>query len=270
MRPHRADDFHNMLAMWRDPEIVAHITGEASTREQTWARLGYARIEDLFKASFSLSPVSSLKYTLITGTNRSSYVCAQDTALLPCSSGPGNWSHGNNEMNALAFSSLAGHLQYNIGVNRRHFQFTNAEPNLTISGIRLPSYASGSYASLSLFANVSATARRHTISGGVFQDDSNGTDTNTFNSTQTISNTRNERSSSIWMNVWSQPTVCGTTRSIRPGLCNSEHLGRESDPARRVQGQALTRERRSHSSKLMWPRRASPNGTSEHSSTRPP
>jgi hypothetical protein len=34
--------------------------------------------------------------------------------------------------------------------------------------------------------------------------------------------------------------------------------------------QALACERRSHSSKPMRPRRASPNGTSERSSTRPP
>src|SRR6266850_6813125 len=39
---------------------------------------------------------------------------------------------------------------------------------------------------------------------------------------------------------------------------------------RGIQDQALARERRSHSSKPMPPRRASPNGTSERSSTRPP
>src|SRR5919198_2182575 len=38
----------------------------------------------------------------------------------------------------------------------------------------------------------------------------------------------------------------------------------------RMQDQARACERRSHSSKLMRPRRASPNGTSERSSTRPP
>src|SRR2546426_3153137 len=38
----------------------------------------------------------------------------------------------------------------------------------------------------------------------------------------------------------------------------------------RMQNQALACERRSHSSKPMRPRRASPNGTSERSSTRPP
>ena len=38
----------------------------------------------------------------------------------------------------------------------------------------------------------------------------------------------------------------------------------------RMQDQALACERRSHSSKPMRPRRASPNGTSERSSTRPP
>src|SRR5262249_17276307 len=38
----------------------------------------------------------------------------------------------------------------------------------------------------------------------------------------------------------------------------------------RMRGQALARERRSHSSKPMRPRRASPNGTTEYSSTPPP
>src|SRR5262245_22798798 len=37
-----------------------------------------------------------------------------------------------------------------------------------------------------------------------------------------------------------------------------------------MQDQAAACERRSHSSKPMWPRRASPSGTSERSSTRPP
>src|SRR2546426_8134753 len=38
----------------------------------------------------------------------------------------------------------------------------------------------------------------------------------------------------------------------------------------RMRDQAAARERRNHSSKAMRPRRASPNGTSERSSTRPP
>ena len=41
-------------------------------------------------------------------------------------------------------------------------------------------------------------------------------------------------------------------------------------PVAGFRDQAAARERRSHSSKPMWPRRASPNGTSERSSTRPP
>src|SRR5438552_747383 len=38
----------------------------------------------------------------------------------------------------------------------------------------------------------------------------------------------------------------------------------------RMRDQAPVRERRSHSSRPIWPRRALPNGTSECSSTRPP
>lgn len=160
---------------------------------------GYARIEDLFKASLALSPVSSLKYTWMSGANRSSYICAQDTALLPCGAGPGNSTSGNNVMKSLMFSSLAGHLQYNLGVSQWNFHFSDAEPNLTINGTRMPSYGDGSYPSISLFENVSATARRHTISGGAYQDRSSSTNTNTFDSTRTIGSTRVERSGSLWM-----------------------------------------------------------------------
>src|SRR4029077_17208611 len=47
-------------------------------------------------------------------------------------------------------------------------------------------------------------------------------------------------------------------------------FGRDSLGPSPMQDQAFARERRSHSSRPMRPRRASPNGTSERSSTRPP
>src|SRR6516225_11583676 len=50
----------------------------------------------------------------------------------------------------------------------------------------------------------------------------------------------------------------------------TEHLTKRLSFAWRMQDQAAARERRNHSSKPMRPRRASPKGTSECSSTRPP
>lgn len=39
LRPHGVDDFDSCAAMWADPEIVRHISGTPSTREQSWSRL---------------------------------------------------------------------------------------------------------------------------------------------------------------------------------------------------------------------------------------
>ena len=39
MRPHRADDFDEVANLWADPEVVRHISGKPSTRQESWARL---------------------------------------------------------------------------------------------------------------------------------------------------------------------------------------------------------------------------------------
>ena len=39
LRPHRKDDFDACCAMWADPEVTRHITGRASTPQQTWSRI---------------------------------------------------------------------------------------------------------------------------------------------------------------------------------------------------------------------------------------
>lgn len=39
LRGHRSDDFQDCAEMWADPEVVAHISGTPSTKEQTWSRL---------------------------------------------------------------------------------------------------------------------------------------------------------------------------------------------------------------------------------------
>lgn len=158
---------------------------------------GFSRIADLLKASFTLSKVSSVKYALMTGVNRSSYICAEWTTLLPCSAGPGNWSYGSNTLSTLTFSSLAGHIQYDAGVTQWNNRFSSAEPNLSINGVSAPGYQSGSFPSLILYVDARSTARRHTLSTDVYEDNATSTNTSSFNSTQAISNSQIQRSGAI-------------------------------------------------------------------------
>lgn len=39
LRGHRRDDLAACVAMWSDPNVTKHITGRASTEQQTWSRL---------------------------------------------------------------------------------------------------------------------------------------------------------------------------------------------------------------------------------------
>ncbi len=39
MRPHSAGDFGDVADMWAEPDVVRHITGKPSSREDSWARL---------------------------------------------------------------------------------------------------------------------------------------------------------------------------------------------------------------------------------------
>ncbi|TCR92936.1 GNAT family N-acetyltransferase [Rhizobium sp. BK376] len=39
LRPHRLDDFDACSALWADADVVRHIGGTPSTREQSWARM---------------------------------------------------------------------------------------------------------------------------------------------------------------------------------------------------------------------------------------
>ena len=36
---HRRDDFEPLAEMWTDPEVVRHISGKPSTRQESWSRL---------------------------------------------------------------------------------------------------------------------------------------------------------------------------------------------------------------------------------------
>jgi len=39
LRPHRAEDFPDCSAMWRDPQVLRYTIGRESTPQQTWQRL---------------------------------------------------------------------------------------------------------------------------------------------------------------------------------------------------------------------------------------
>lgn len=39
LRPHRADDYDAVAALWSDPDVVRHIGGVPSTAEESWHRL---------------------------------------------------------------------------------------------------------------------------------------------------------------------------------------------------------------------------------------
>lgn len=39
LRGHRPEDFADCFAMWTDPEVVRHITGKPSSKEEVWGRV---------------------------------------------------------------------------------------------------------------------------------------------------------------------------------------------------------------------------------------
>ena len=39
LKPHGVDDFDDSFALWSDPDIVRHITGQPQSREAVWQRL---------------------------------------------------------------------------------------------------------------------------------------------------------------------------------------------------------------------------------------
>lgn len=39
LRPHRAEDFDSLAALWADPAVTRHIGGRPFSREESWARM---------------------------------------------------------------------------------------------------------------------------------------------------------------------------------------------------------------------------------------
>ncbi|HKU68157.1 MAG TPA: TonB-dependent receptor [Candidatus Baltobacteraceae bacterium] len=160
---------------------------------------GLSRTADMFKISLALSPATSVKYSILGGSARRSNICSSATALLPCGFGPGVISHSGNVMQTLSLSSIAGHVEYNIFANAGRFHSTDDEPNRTLNGVVNPYASSGSYPWWSAGLYTSASARRHTLSGGAFLNGNGSRFTSTYNASGSTSNVREERFGSIWV-----------------------------------------------------------------------
>jgi hypothetical protein len=160
---------------------------------------GFSRVADLFKTAVTLSPATSVKYSMLSGHNASSMICASDTALLPCSYGSNNASRGSNLMQSLSVSSITGHLEYNAFLNSGKFGYTGVQPNRAVNGVLSPFTASSSSTWWTAGIYTSLSARRHTVSSGLLNESDGGQFTSTYNGTGKASDARAVRYSSIWV-----------------------------------------------------------------------
>lgn len=160
---------------------------------------GLARNANLFKVSLAISPVSTLRYSLLGGTENTQYICSSYTTLLPCGSGPDNATRGSNLFQTFGFGSLAGRLQYNVFLNAGNYSYTDQEPDRSINGIAVPYSSAGSFPYFNDGVYVSNSSRRHTLSGGAYASVSSNTFTSSYEGSQTVSSSRRQRFSNIWL-----------------------------------------------------------------------
>lgn len=177
-----------------DGHFFADSTGAAYVHQG-----GFSRRTDMFKAAFSLSSVTSLKYSIFGGSTVQSNICSSAVTLLPCGFGSGNITRGSNVMQTLNLSSIAGHLEFNVFWSGSSYHSTTADPNRAVNGIVNPYFGSGSYPWWSAGIYTSASARRHTMSGGFYTTGSGSSFTSTYNAVRTITNTQDERYGSFWL-----------------------------------------------------------------------
>ncbi|HET7813944.1 MAG TPA: TonB-dependent receptor [Candidatus Baltobacteraceae bacterium] len=159
---------------------------------------GWTRTADLAKVSLAVSPVSTLRYTVMGGTGNSQYICSSDTTLLPCGTGPNNGNHNANIFQTLAFGSLAGHVQFNIFTNLGDYRYGGSEPDRSINGIISPYSSSGKFPFENEGLYLSTSARRHTISGGAYFSSASSSFASTYNGSQTLTGTRTTHFQNIW------------------------------------------------------------------------
>jgi hypothetical protein len=160
---------------------------------------GYSRLADLFKTALTLSPATSVKYSIMSGRNATSMICSSATSLLPCSYGPNDGTRGTNLMQMISLSSIAGHVEYNAFFNGGKFGSSTFEPNRAVNGVRNPFTASSSSTWWTAGAYTSISARRHTISSGVYDEADAGSYSSSYNGAGNTSDARGSRYSSIWL-----------------------------------------------------------------------
>lgn len=177
-----------------DGQLFADSTGAAYVHQG-----GFSRRSDMFKLQLPFSTVTTLKYSIFGGNNVRASICSSDVTLLPCGFGPGEINRGNNVMQTLNLSSIAGHLQYNAFLTAGDYHDTDSDPNRAVNGVRIPFSSSGSYPWWTAGIYTSASARRHTVSGGFYTSESSSTFASTYNATTTVSNSRDERYGSMWL-----------------------------------------------------------------------
>lgn len=176
---------------------------------------GFSRSANLLKTSIALSPVSTLKYSLIGSIFNASQICANATALLPCGSGPGASSHSSSLFQTLAFGSLLGHVQFNAYATTGRFTGVSSQPNRSVNGIVVP-YSSSN---LSPFSNIGLrfnwTGKRHQAAAGFFEFEQGTAASQSYYATQTVQSSIFSHYSSGYL---------GDTINLNPKLALSHNL----------------------------------------------
>ena len=160
---------------------------------------GFSRNANLFKTTVTLSPVSTFKYSILTGAFNSSYICANATALLPCGAGPGNYNRNDSVYQNVSFGSLLGHVQFNANASAGKLKIIDSEPNRAVNGMLVPFLASSAFPWSNFGLQLSSTARRHTLTAGFFHGSQTSTTTSTFNATQTVTSVLPTRYGTIYL-----------------------------------------------------------------------
>lgn len=161
---------------------------------------GFSRTANLVKTNLALSPVSTLTYSFIGSAYNSTNICPYQTAVLPCSYGPGNVTRSDSEFQSVGVGSLLGHLQFNADAYFGKTRTVGSEPARAVNGVVIPLSWISPIAYASFDVRFSATARRHTVYGGVYSSSENSTYQSTFNGSQSLqSSTVSTRFFSIYL-----------------------------------------------------------------------
>jgi len=160
---------------------------------------GFSREANLLKLALALSPVSTLKYTLLSSITNSTTICLTATTILPCGYGNDNFNHRDSAFSVFTFASLLGHVQFNADALLGMARFNGADPSRSVNGIVVPFSSVSSIPSASYDFRMSSTARRHTLTGGFFTNSQASSTTSSFNGTQLLQSALTTRFSSVYV-----------------------------------------------------------------------